>query len=223
MSDTTAFLAGCATTGVAALLLVLARASVDETAPLLPNSANNFAEEAIAPPLQVPPPPVAPTTNSDLEEQLRRELESQQDMTTDLETQLKQQELLIRTLEEKLDGQQQNTQATLAQLQEYQQSLTELSLNQNRSAEVGSRSETQTLVLWLGAGFLLALILGGGVVLIVLLIMVSQSQRRSPRSYQMVYPPSPPPPPYRYYEQEFLPPPTLYPRRTEAHDPYDFR
>ncbi|NEQ29896.1 MAG: hypothetical protein F6K04_02650 [Leptolyngbya sp. SIO4C5] len=222
MSDTTAFLAGCATTGVAALLLVLARASVDETSPLAPNQSNAFPEEAMAPPLQVPPPPLPQTANSNLEDQLRRELESQQDTTSDLEGQLQQQELLIRTLEEKLDNQQQETRTTLAQLQDYQQSLQELSLSQSRSPVV-ERSETQTLVLWLGAGFLLALILGGGVVLIVLLIMMSQSQRRQSRSAQMMYPVTPPPPPYRYYEQEFLPPPALYPRRSEAHNPYDFR
>ncbi|NJL86117.1 MAG: hypothetical protein HC886_09255 [Leptolyngbyaceae cyanobacterium SM1_1_3] len=169
---------------MAALLLVLSRAAVDETAPLLPNQNSTFPDEAIAPSLPVPPSPIPQAASSGLEEQLRRELDSQQDLTSDLENQMKQQELLIRTLEEKLDGQQQNTQATLAQLQEYQQSLNEANLSQLRSPEPGSRSETQTLVLWLGAGFLLALILGGGVVLIVLLIMVSQSQRRMPRSSQ---------------------------------------
>ncbi|MEM6591232.1 MAG: hypothetical protein AAF651_05200 [Cyanobacteria bacterium P01_C01_bin.73] len=224
MSDTSTFLAGCATTGMAALLLVLARVSLDESAPAVPDGPPTTAvPEVIS---QVPPPP--PTTvlepdnlESDQrdrsERQLQREIDRQQTLAQRLEDQLEEQTLLIRDLEDQLERQENERAEILARLDEQQRSLDGITEQQRRLNTLErSPGDAQTIMVWVGAGFFVAIIGVGGLALVGILIMMSQSPRRSPRPSEppLIYPPAPPA--YRYYDQDFLPPPQLRPYRSAA-------
>lgn len=232
MSDTSSFLAGCATTGMAALLLVLARVTLDEAPPTVHGQVPTPSETEVLTPLPVPPPPTSQTTSDGddadslnrREQQLQREIDRQQTLTQRLEDQLEDQELLVRDLEDKLEQQEADRADLLARLDEQQRSLDTIADQQRRLNTLsGQPNDAQTIVVWIGAGFFIAIIGVGGITLIGILIMMSQSSRRSPRSSSssLMYPPVPHP--YRYYEQEFLPPPQLRPspRMSSYPDDYD--
>ncbi|NEP18212.1 MAG: hypothetical protein F6J97_15120, partial [Leptolyngbya sp. SIO4C1] len=79
-SDTTAFIAGCATTGVAVLVLLVSRAGGPATVDSVTSPPERAAVEATAVPVpQVPTP--------DYSDELRRELERQREITSRLENQ----------------------------------------------------------------------------------------------------------------------------------------
>ncbi|MEM8611521.1 MAG: hypothetical protein AAGF93_05850 [Cyanobacteria bacterium P01_H01_bin.105] len=217
MTDTTAFVAGCATTGVAVLVLLLARVGFQSSSP--ETSPSSTSLEAVVP---VPQSPVQ-TINEELSDDIKQELDRQRDLTAKLENQLVQQEMLARNLENQLKQQQEETRAVLSQLREYQQSVDTLSLQNGQLAAAQSERDTssnnktiQTTLLWIGGGLLLVMVLGGGVI-ILCMILVS-GRRREERSVPVVYPFQMPVPPsgYRYYEQEFLPPPPVRHKRANA-------
>ena len=217
MTDTTAFVAGCATTGVAVLVLLLARVGFQTSSPDAPSGSATL--ETIAP-MPVPQSPVQ-IADDGISEDVQRELDRQQDLTSKLENQLVQQEMLARNLENQLKQQQEETRAVLAQLREYQRSVDTLSLQNGQLATAQSTQDTsnvQTTLLWIGGGLLLVMVLGGGAV-ILCMVLVS-GRRRDERSVPVVYPFQMPVPPasYRYYEQEFLP--TSPPRHKRANATY---
>jgi hypothetical protein len=222
MSDTTAFLAGCATTGVAVLVLLVARAgftTADRT-PL--NAAANLPETAM--PVPIPPDPKAAETEN-VTEELRRELDRQRELTHRLESQLTQQELRAQNLENQLNQQQDETRRVLAQIGDYQRSVDTLSLQNSQLAESRQQSGIQTTLLWIGGGLLLVLVLGGGGLILCLIFLAMQS-RRQDRGMTVMYSPMPAPhqpDSYRYYEQEFLPP-VRSSRRAAPYQPphYDY-
>ena len=212
MTDTTAFVAGCATTGVAVLVLLLARVGFQTSPPEAEPSSASL--ETVVP---VPQSPVQ-TINEGLNDDIKQELDRQQELTTKLENQLVQQEMLARNLENQLKQQQEETRAVLSQLREYQRSVDTLSLQNGQlaaaqSEQTNSDNSVQTTLLWIGGGLLIVMILGGGAI-ILCMILVS-GRRREDRSVPVVYPFQLPVPPsgYRYYEQEFLPPPPVRHKR----------
>ncbi|MEM6251748.1 MAG: hypothetical protein AAF821_02390 [Cyanobacteria bacterium P01_D01_bin.156] len=215
MTDTTAFVAGCATTGVAVLVLLLARVGFQTSTPTVESSA--------PPPETVVPVPQSPVQSLDdgLSEDIKQELDRQRDLTAKLENQLVQQEMLARNLENQLKQQQEETRAVLSQLREYQRSVDTLSLQNGQLAAAQSNqtqqsSNIQTILLWMGGGLLLVMVVGGGIILLCLVFV--SGRRREERSVPVVYPFQMPVPPsgYRYYEQEFLPPPNMRPKRANA-------
>ncbi|ESA33089.1 hypothetical protein N836_23790 [Leptolyngbya sp. Heron Island J] len=217
MTDTTAFVAGCATTGVAVLVLLLARVGFQTSTPEA--ETNSTSLEAVVP---VPQSPVQ-TINEGLNEDIRDELERQRDLTAKLENQLVQQEMLARNLENQIKQQQEETRAVLSQLREYQRSVDTLSLQNGQLVEAQVERENsssvqtiQTTLLWIGGGLLLVMVLGGGVIIICMFLV--SGRRREERSMPVVYPFQMPVPPagYRYYEQEFLPPPPTRHKRANA-------
>lgn len=216
MTDTTAFVAGCATTGVAVLVLLLARVGFQtSSSEAQPNSNTLEALEAVVP---VPQSPMQ-TLDDGINEDIKQDLEQQRELTAKLENQLVQQEMLARNLENQLKQQQEETRAVLSQLREYQRSVDTLSLQNGQLAAAQSEQDTsniQTTLLWIGGGLLLVMILGGGAI-ILCMILVS-GRRREERSVPVVYPFQMPAPPvgYRYYEQEFLPPPPVRYKRANA-------
>ncbi|MEO0538217.1 MAG: hypothetical protein AAF215_30695 [Cyanobacteria bacterium P01_A01_bin.123] len=233
MSDTSSFLAGCATTGMAALLLVLARVTLDESPPVVQSRVPNSGETEILAPIPVPPPPTpqdlpegdSSDTRDRREQQLQREIDRQQTLAQRLEDQLEDQELLIRDLENKVERQETDRVDLLARLDDQQRSLDVISDQQRRLSNLdGQPKDAQTIVVWVGAGFFIAIIGAGGITLIGILIMMSQAPRRTPRNSAapLMYPPAPMPPPYRYYEQEFLPPPQLRPSRRMSSYPDEY-
>lgn len=217
MTDTTAFVAGCATTGVAVLVLLLARVGFQSSPPETQSSTTSL--ETVVP---VPQTPLQ-TINEGFNDDIKQELNRQQDLTAKLENQLVQQEMLARNLENQLKQQQEETRAVLSQLREYQSSVDTLSLQNGQLAAAQSAREAtssnnsvQTTLLWIGGGLLLVMILGGGA--IILCMVLVSGRRREERAAPVIYPFQMPVPPagYRYYEQEFLPPPPVRHKRANA-------
>ena len=216
MTDTTAFVAGCATTGVAVLVLLLARVGFQTSSP--ETSSSSATLEDVVP---VPQSPIQ-TVNEGLNEDIKEELDRQRDLTAKLENQLVQQEMLARNLENQLKQQQEETRAVLSQLREYQRSVDTLSFQNGQLAAAQSERDTsnsskniQTTLLWIGVGLLLVMVVGGGVIILCMILI--SGRRREERTVPVVYPFQMPVPPagYRYYEQEFLPPP-VRPKRANA-------
>ena len=215
MTDTTAFVAGCATTGVAVLVLLLARVGFQTSSPKTETSSASL--ESVVP---VPQTPI-PDLDEGISDDIRQDLDRQRELTAKLENQLVQQEMLARNLENQLKQQQEETRAVLSQLREYQQSVNTLSLQNNQLATQQSQQRdtsntVQTTLLWIGGGLLLVMVLGGGAI-IVCMFLVS-GRRREERTVPVVYPFQMPVPPsgYRYYEQEFLPPQPVRQKRANA-------
>lgn len=217
MTDTTAFVAGCATTGVAVLVLLLARVGF-QTSSSADTRSDSATLETVVP---VPQSPIQ-TIDEGLSDDIKQELDRQRDLTAKLENQLVQQEMLARNLENQLKQQQEETRAVLSQLREYQRSVDTLSLQNGQLVAAQSEqdnnasSNIQTTLLWIGGGLLLVMILGGGA--IILCMVLVSGRRREERSVPVVYPFQMPVPPtgYRYYEQEFLPPPPVRHKRANA-------
>ena len=217
MTDTTAFVAGCATTGVAVLVLLLARVGFQSSAPEA--SLSPASLETVVP---VPQSPIQ-TINEEFNDDIKQELDRQRELTAKLENQLVQQEMLARNLENQLKQQQDETRAVLSQLREYQRSVDTLSVQNGQlaaaqSEQVTSSSNTtvQTTLLWIGGGLLLIMVLGGG--MIILCMILISGRRREERTVPVVYPFQMPVPPsgYRYYEQEFLPSPPVRHKRANT-------
>ena len=231
MSDTTAYLAGCATTGVAALVLLVARvgmvsasaesaetqqldsriARIEETA----RDQRNLSEAQV---------------NQQLEENIRRELDKQRDLTRKLEEQLVDQESLSTSLEEQLSEQEEKTRDLLARIQDYQRSVEDLEIDDKIAAAARPATEVRpgppASVIWLGAALAFVLVLGGGGLVICAVLLFMQSQRNRYRGVPM-RPPMPMPPASAYrYNQNFLPPAQFRPQRPSYYDypppPYDY-
>lgn len=233
MSDTTAYLAGCATTGVAALVLLVARVGMVSAGPegnLARQQGNRLARtEATTPSSQATPAEATPTSHN-LDYEVRSELDKQQELTKKLEAQLAQQETFSESLKGQLASQEEKTQSLVAKIQDYQNSVDNIEIDgkiaaASRPAEA-SGSATPTSLILLGAGVVVVLVIGGGGLILCAVLLVLQSQRRS-RSAPMPPPmPMPAAAPYRYYDQTFLPPAQLRPRRPTYYDyppgPYDY-
>lgn len=232
MSDTTAYLAGCATTGVAALVLLVARVGMVSASPDSVR-ANQIDDRLARVEASASGDRASLNTAStqQLEADIRRELEEQQALTKKLEAQLVQQETLSSSLEQQLEAQEEKTKDLLATMQDYQRSVDSMEIDDRiaaatRPAVEPVRGATPTSLILLGAGVVVVLVLGGGGLILCAVLLILQSQKRSARSAPM------PPPmpmasadPYRYYNQTFLPPPQLRPRRPTYYDyppPYDY-
>jgi hypothetical protein len=231
MSDTTAYLAGCATTGVAALVLLVARVGMVSSSP--ESARARQLDDRLA---RIEASTPARATTGDpatqlLESEIRRELDKQQALTKKLEEQLAQQEALSGGLEQQLKTQEDKTKDLLAKIQDYQNSVDSLEIDgkiaaASRPAEPAN-SPTPVSLIWLGAGVVVVLVMGGGGLILCAVLLVLQSQRRSARPAPMPPPmPMPPASAYRYYDQTFLPPAQLRPRRPTYYDyppaPYDY-
>ncbi len=222
MSDTSAFIAGCATTGAAALMLLLARMNMSESATNVENLEPSTVQESIMP-VPTPPPPESPSANL-AEEKLLSELQDQQALVDRLESTLSQQDLLIRDLESQLEKQQQDTQALNTRLTTFETSMSMLTTQQQQLAGVQRETDkAQSSLLWVGAGLVMVVLIGGALVLVILVILVAfQSRNRQSPSSHIVYSTEMPVPPnpYTYYRPELLPSPSQ-PRRVYPQDVYD--
>ncbi|MGC1307907.1 MAG: hypothetical protein WA885_11800 [Phormidesmis sp.] len=230
MSDTTAYLAGCATTGVAALVLLVARVGMVSSS-TAPNNADRLGDRLDRIEAATTPDQTTGQPNQQLEYEIRQELEKQRDLTQKLETQLVQQETLSGSLEKQLSEQEEKTKDLLSRIEDYQRSVEDIELDDKISAARPATASPQisgppvTLIL-LGSGVVIVLVLGGGGLILCALLLILQSQRRSARSVPMPPMPMPPASGYRYYDQTFLPPAQLRPQRPSYQDyppsPYDY-
>jgi hypothetical protein len=227
MSDTTAYLAGCATTGVAALVLLVARVGMVSGSP--EGDRARQLDDRLAR-IEATAPNPAGAAPPSLQSEIRRELDKQQALTKKLEEQLAQQEALSGGLEEQLKTQEDKTKDLLTKIQDYQRSVENLEIDGKIAAASRPAEPASTIpasLIWLGAGVVVVLVMGGGGLILCAVLLVLQSQRRSARPAPMPPPmPMPPASSYRYYDQAFLPPPQLQPRRPAYYDyppsPYDY-
>lgn len=229
MSDTSAFIAGCATTGAAALVLLLARLGVGEPPTSIDRIETPTVYEDVIP---VPaPPPVESPSSTLADEKLMSELQEQQALTDRLENQISRQDLLIRDLESRVQKQQQETQALASRLSAYEGSMSSLttqqqSLTTQQQQFEGIQRDTdkaQSSLLWVGAGLVMVVLIGGAVVLIILVVIVafqSRGRSSSPTSH-VIYTTETPVPPNIHYRQELLPPAISPARRVYPQDVYD--
>jgi uncharacterized coiled-coil protein SlyX len=207
MSDTTAFLTGCAITGIVAVLLLGGGLAVD-------------GYRRSTPPQPVPtvpdlPPVPVPTTPSEMQPSIRE---------FELERQLEAQRSEAEDLKEQLEEQQSDIKGLSAQIQEQQRLISEMSVQmemmaqRNRSAaSVEQPSRFQAFILVAIGVTLLVVLVGGTVILIAVIVLLvqSQSQRRPPRTMPIIHHIQTP---YGFPNQEFLPPSIRPPRRTKQID-----
>ena len=226
MSDTTAYLAGCATTGVAALVLLVARVGMVSSSAEADTRLDRLAQIEAATPSQQATEAQA---GQQLKNDVSRELEKQRDLTKRLEEQLVDQEGLSTSLEEQLQEQEDKTQDLMARIQDYQRSVDDLAIDDKITAAArpsDARSGPPASVIWLGAALAFVLVLGGGGLILCAVLLFMQSQRYRARSVPMRHPmPMPPGAAYRY-DQNLLPPAQFRPQRPTYYDyppsPYDY-
>ncbi len=232
MSDTTAYLAGCATTGVAALVLLVARVGM-VSAGAEADGATRLGDRVAR--IEAATPSQQAITDAQskqaLESEIRQELEKQRDLTQKLEEQLTEQEDLSKGLEEQLTEQEEKTKDLLSRIQDYQRSVEDMELDDKIAAAARPAADSSprpsASLLWLGAGVVVVLVLGGGGLILCSVLLILQSQnRRTARHVPMAQPMPMPPAGYRYYDPSFLPPAQLPPRPPTYYDyppaPYDY-
>jgi hypothetical protein len=206
--DTAAFLAGCAVTGVAALLLAKGDFANGQVGGLQPMQS--------VMPASVATPAPAPSTDrledvqrgwqvqtkldqqQDVARNLSDQLKSQQTLADDLKSQVAKQQSESEDLKSQLDKQQRNTEQLIAQLQEQQRVIDKMAAasQQPRSLPDEFRQQpndngVQTIVLAIGAVILVVIVVGT-IVLVGVILLVAMSRRRQPRTVHVVQPmPSP--------------------------------
>jgi hypothetical protein len=221
--DTAAFIAGCAVTGVAALLLAKGDFANGQTGGMQPMQPTQPIQSVM--PATVSPPPTSATTDrlEDVQRgwQVQTKLEQQQDVARNLTDQLKAQQSLAdelklqvakqqsesEDLKTQLDKQQRNTETLVAQLQEQQRVIDKMAAQQQTRTFPELRSESrdngsvQTIVLAIGA-IILVVIVVGTIVLVGTILLVAMSRRRQPRTVHVM---QPMPSNYAFAEQPMLP------------------
>lgn len=234
MSDTTAYLAGCATTGVAALVLLVARVGMVSANNTEADNANRLDAriERIETTTSERQNASQARAEQATEAEIRKELEKQRDLTQQLEAQLSEQEALSQNLEAQIQEQEDKTKDLLSRIQDYQRSVEDMEIEDKIAAATRpadtARSAPPASLVWLGAGVVVVLVMGGGGLILCAVLLVLQSQRRSARPMHMPQPmPMPPATGYRYYNPAFLPPPQFPPRQTPTYydyppPPYDY-
>lgn len=231
MSDSSAFIAGCATTGAAALMLLLARMSIDGSSTALMDPGSAPTVDSLAP-VPAPPPPSFQVPDAQEPGDLEQELEEQQELTTRLENQLQNQQRIISELENKIQEQQQESKMLSDRLEDYRVATTNLTDRQVRlEGEQQDVGQTQNSLVWVGAGLLLVLLTGGGGILILMALWMSQNLKNNHTtpSNTVIYSPPVAPTPYHYYDYEqgygpeMLPPTPLRPASVQQSYPQHYR
>ena len=229
MSDTTAYLAGCATTGVAALVLLVARVGMVSASAESPDARQLDSRMARVEAATSNPRTAAESQSGQpLQDDIRRELDKQRDLTKKLEDQLVDQKSLSTSLEDQLSDQEEKTRDLMTRIQDYQRSVDDLKINDKITAAARPTSPVQSgppaSVIWLGAALAFTLVLGGGGLVLCAVLLFMQSQRNRYRGVPMRSP-MPPASGYRY-DQNFLPLAQFPSQRPSYYDypppPYDY-
>jgi hypothetical protein len=214
MSNTTAFLSGCAITGVAAVLLLGGGFAVGQYRTALPGTSPNSVQTLPAVPETATPIPVPPYPSSLAEAssdpQLTRDLDQQRSEVTALKTQ-------VEDLKRQVEQQRNDMQRLTVQIQAQQDTLNTIAARTDRSDPLASSGQSQTLLMGaVGFGFLVVLG-GGGALLIGVIVLLVQSQRRSNRTMHVIHPVQPT---YSFSDQDLLPP-QMRPRRARQINYYE--
>jgi hypothetical protein len=242
-SDTTAFLAGCAITGVAAVLLLRGGFVPDNSRAVRPVPPPPATAAPLAPPDSGSSLGERSPTDTQQTEQLQEELRRYEDLTENLQEQLERQREETQELREQLDRQRTDTETLVSQLQQQlqdqQRIIDTMNVQQQLDAADQSRvaerlwlaerqaelsgsprnsNDVQSTILWIIGVTLIVVALGGGVLLILIVILLIQSQRRYASPPMPLFPTHMPP--YTLTGQPLLPPPPR-PRRTMPVEYYE--
>ena len=207
MKNTTAFLGGCAVTGVLALFLLKSCFNLGLGPFGAMRSNLGLPAEGGDPssPLPVPTPQMG-HNNFDL---LNEELAEQQESTEALESNLQEQRLTIEQLRSNLDRQEMQGERLTMRLEEQQRAIDDLRLERTRPRFERYEQATmfQTNLLWAIAGVVLALVIGSGIIIVGVIALLVQPNRRS-NDRSQAFDASNLSPPYSFYEPytDFLPP-----------------
>jgi hypothetical protein len=212
MSDTAAFLAGCAVTGVAVLFVM--RNDVVGSRTGVPPALQSPAVTQT--PLPVPPSPSVPPedgrsfrleTELDQQRNLSRDLtnqmQRQQERADDLRNQLERQQRQTDDLKSQLEKQERNTEILISRMQEQQRILdrisdqplqTQLPASADSHGNSSDHSNVYAIVTGAIGAIVLVVVAGGGLVLFAIVIVVLFStRRRRTRTVHIVHPFAPSP------------------------------
>jgi membrane-bound ClpP family serine protease len=215
MSDTTAFLAGCAITGVAAVLMMgggLAIGQYQASDPAQPSST-------VAPVLPVIPPPApAPSSSQAVDDQYRQDQYRLKAEVDQQQTEIEGLKSRVEDLKSQLEKQQTESQRLTSQLQQQQTQIETMVIQRSQLASsIEQPNRYQTLTLGAVGVMLLIVTMGGGMILVGIIVLLVQSQRRQARSMQVIHPIQSP---YTFSTQDFLPS-AAKPRRTRQIEYYE--
>lgn len=217
MKNTTAFLGGCAVTGVLALFLFKGCFSfgLGPLGYLGGNLGSPSGDGDPFSPVPVPSPPMGSPNDFD---RINEKLAEQQTSSNQLQTNLEQQKLAIEQLRSNLEQQKIQSERLLMQLQEQQRAIDALKLEQARPRfdAIEQAAMFQNNLLWAIAGVVLVLAIGGSIIVVGTIALLVQPNRRYNYRSQ-AFDPSHFSPPYSFYEPytDFLPPESRSRRRKE--------
>ena len=175
MSDTTAFLTGCAMAGVATLLLFKGGQGVGQFS-LSPQTQPGAP--TVTDPLATTPSPSDPATVAlNVDPQLRAYLEKQRVATEQLMTELEQQKTETKQLKLLLEQQNAETKQVLEQVQSQQ--VTPEALEQAKTFQTG--------MIWAVGGIVVVLVVVGSILLVGLIAIAAQP-KRPPRTTHVFHP-----------------------------------
>lgn len=211
MSDTAAFLAGCAVTGVA-VLFVMRNDGIGQTKSPPSLQSPSPTPEMSATPFSSPSSSGWSQEDGrsfrmesqldqqrDLSRDLSTQLRSQQDRTDDLKGQLEQQQRQTEDLKSQLEKQERNTDVLIAQIQEQQRLLERVSDKPMPTSmpidalveKQSSNSQIQTVITGAVGIVVLIVVAGGGLILFAIIVVVlaaSNNRRRPARTVHIVHP-----------------------------------
>lgn len=211
MSDTAAFLAGCAVTGVA-VLFVMRNDGIGQTkgppslqspSPTPEMSATPFSSPSSSGWSQEDGRSFRMESQLDQQRDLSRDLSSQlrnqQDRTDDLKGQLEQQQRQTEDLKSQLAKQERNTEVLIAQIQEQQRLLervsdqpmpTSMPIDALTEKQSSNNSQIQTIITGAVGIVVLIVVAGGGLILfaIIVVVLAASNRRRPARTVHIVHP-----------------------------------
>jgi hypothetical protein len=218
MTDTAAFLAGCAVTGVAAVFLLRNDFPISQARSLQPSPAQPVASAPVSTASGMFQDPQQEWrlqtqleqqqgTSRDLTDQFRR----QQAETQDLKSQLEKQQTQTEDLRSQLEKQQRSSEQLIAQLQDQQRVIDKMAdqshINPAELRRDDSAGQWQATALWIAGGVVVVILVGGGMILIAIVVVLlsNRQQKKTNRTVHVVHPVASP---YSFSQQPQLLPPS---------------
>ena len=220
MTDTAAFLAGCAVTGVAAIFLLRNEFPISQAHSLQPLPV----QPTVPAPVQTAPTASGMFQDPQQEWRFQTQLEQQQGTardltdqfkrqqidTQDLKSQLEKQQTQTEDLRSQLEKQQRNTEQMIAQIQDQQRIIDKMSdqshINPVELRRDDSSGQWQATALWIAGGVAMVILVGGGMILIaIVVVVISNRQKKTNRTVHVVHPVASP---YSFAQQPQLLPPS---------------
>ena len=222
MTDTAAFLAGCAVTGVAAIFLLRNEFPISQAHSL----QSPVVQPTVAAPAQTAPSASGMFQDPQQEWRFQTQLEQQQGTsrdltdqfkrqqtdTQDLKSQLEKQQTQTEDLKSQLEKQQRSTEQMVAQIQDQQHIIEKLSDQSHinpaelRRDDSSGSGQWQTTAVWIAGGVVMVILVGGGMIVIgIVVVLLTNRQKKTNRTVHVVHPIASP---YSFAQQQQLLPPS---------------